>query len=95
MKTQTTINTLKFLVNRLNELTQSPLEPYTQNEAGRMKANIGNHHLSQAYGGVCVHRMANDGGGVTTPIWHCHIPKKDAESQLRAYIRGIELVKES
>jgi len=89
---RTSIKTLEALCDWINEATNSPKTPYTRVD-GRMKGNVGNYHLSQAYGGVCVHLMANESGGVSTPIWSGHIPKREAESQMRAFLRGLELNK--
>ena len=87
---RTSIKTLEKLCDWINEATGSPMTPYTGDENGNMRANIGNFHLSLAYGGVCIHRMANDGGGVTTPIFQAHLPKKEAEARMRAFLRGLE-----
>lgn len=86
---RTSIKTLAILCDFINSKLETPQTPYSQID-GKIKANIGNFHLSQAYGGVCVHRMENDAGGVSTPIWYGHIPKKEAESLMRAYLRGLE-----
>jgi hypothetical protein len=84
-----TINTLKKLCELINISTGSPATPYTRTETG-LVANIGNFHLSQGYGGVCVHRIANEDGGITTPIWATYISKKAAEGNMRAYLAGCE-----
>ena len=84
------IKTLEILVTRLNKITNSPETPWTRDSNGKMHANIGNFHLSQAYGGVCVHRMHSEGGGITTPISHGHIPKREAYNQLHSFINGLE-----
>ena len=80
---------LQAKVNRLNRITGSPAEPYT---AG--KANIGNYHLSHAYGGVCLHRMHNSGGGVSSPLSTGHVSKRELAGLLSAFIAGIESTKE-
>lgn len=84
---------LEFLVARLNELTGSPKESWTRNGDGQLHANIGNYHLSYAYGGVCLHRMMNEHGGVTTPLSYGHVPKRELYDALHAFLRGIELGK--
>jgi hypothetical protein len=80
---------LQAKVNRLNRITGSPAEPYTDG-----KANIGNYHLSHAYGGVCLHRMYNDGGACTTPLIGGHVSKRELAGLLDAFINGIESTKE-
>jgi hypothetical protein len=76
---------LQAVVDRLNRITGSPLEPYVGREA-----QIGNYHLSHAYGGVCLHRMYNEGGGVTSPLSTGHISKRELLGLLHAFINGIE-----
>jgi hypothetical protein len=82
---------LDALVARLNDITGSPTAAWTRHADGTLKANIGNYHISGAYGGVCLHRMMTDGGGVTTPLTCGHVPKRELFNQLRAYIDGLEL----
>lgn len=85
--------TNKMLENKidyLNEITNSPKEPWSKGKNGKLRANIGNHHISGAYGGICVYRMVNDGGAVNTPIVFGHIPKRELYDRLCSYINGIE-----
>jgi hypothetical protein len=80
---------LQAKIDRLNRVTGSPAEPYTDG-----KANIGNYHLSHAYGGVCLHRMHNSGGGVSSPLSTGHVSKRELAGLLSAFIAGIESTKE-
>ena len=66
--TKITQKDLEGLCNRLNRMTNSPMEPYTKGEDGKFKANPGNYHLDYAYGGVKLVRMCNDGGGINTRV---------------------------
>jgi hypothetical protein len=54
---------LNAVVNRLNDITGSPIEPYRRTPDG-IVANIGNFHLDYAYGMVRLVRMHNGGGGI-------------------------------
>jgi hypothetical protein len=85
---------LKKRIEQLNKLTNSPLTPYTRTAEGRSVANVGNYHLSHAYGGVCVHRMHNESGGVSTPIISYHTTKRECFDALCAFISGIEFALE-
>lgn len=86
---------LQHLCDRLNEATGSPMQPYSiKPGAERHTANIGNYHISHAYGGVCLHRMMNEGGGVTCPLSHGHGPKRELYDQMWAMLRGIETARE-
>ena len=58
---------LESRVNHLNKLTNSPETSYTKSESGQYVANIGNYHLSFAYGGVALERMECAGGSVSGP----------------------------
>lgn len=73
----------------LNKITGSPVEPYTL-AGGKLTANIGNYHLSHAYGGVCLHRMCNESGGINTPLSPGHITRRELAGLIEAYTRGIE-----
>ena len=84
---------LESRVRRLNQLTNSPCTPYSQ--VGNMSiANVGNFHLSHAYGGVCLHRMCNESGGIRTPIISYHTTKRDLYDRMNAFIDGIDFAME-
>lgn len=81
---------LRNLVFRLNQITDNPLEPYTKGADGMYRPNLGNYHLSGAYGGHALHQMANDGGGIRDVLHSGHIPARDLYDRIHAYIRGLE-----
>jgi len=83
-----TIKQLEALTDWINELTHNPLKPY-ENINGRLKANIGNYHLYQAYGSIALHRMVNEGGGISDIIGLS--TKKDLYYQLQAFIKGLQV----
>ena len=86
--------TLDGTVRIINRLTGSPEAPYTKGADGRFTANIGCYHIGGAYGGVSLHRMLTDGGGVSD-VFRCgHVPKRDLFERMRAFIDGIEVMKE-
>lgn len=89
MSDRITIKHLEGLVNRLNALTNSPQTPYTRLDGG-VTANIGNYHLSGAYGGYALQRMENESGGVSCPLYTGHISKRELYNLLNAFVRGIE-----
>lgn len=80
---------LQAIVDRLNRVTGSPAAPYIDG-----KAQIGNFHLSHAYGGVCLHRMHNEGGGVSSPLSTGHITKRELADLLYAFLAGIQFARE-
>lgn len=89
MSERITIKHLRAVCEVLNDITNSPTEPWTRKD-GRNIANIGNFHVSQAYGGFCIHRMCNSGGAVTTPISYGHGPARELFNLAHSYIRGIQ-----
>ena len=80
---------LNALCERLNKLTGSPETPYTLDGVG-IRANVGNYHISHAYGGVCLHRMSNESGGVTTPLNCGHVSKRELYNAMHAFMAGFE-----
>ena len=91
--TRITIKFLNAQCTRLNRMTGSPMNPYTNSPEGTFKANVGCFHISQAYGGYCLHRMHNEGGGVSSPLSTGHIPARELSNLISAYIAGIESAK--
>jgi hypothetical protein len=75
-----TIKHLEQLCDYLNKLTGNPVE----------KWHIGNFHISQAYGGVCLHRLVNPSGGISTPLIHGHVSKRELFELMHAFIKGLE-----
>lgn len=90
---RTTRKQLESLATAINQATGSPLEPSTRDGNGTYRSNVGNFHISGAYGGYCLHRMANESGGVTTPLTSYHQPAKDCAAEMRAFLRGLEFAK--
>ena len=84
MTTRYTRKDLDAIVTRINKITKSPLQPYTDRVA-----NVGNYHISGAYGGVALHRMANESGGVTDVLRVGHVPKAELARLMFAFIEGI------
>ena len=84
MSNRITQRDLEGLADTLNKVTDSPIAPYSNG-----KANVGNYHISYAYGGACLHRMANEHGGVTCPIQNHHSPKRELYNAMHAYLSGL------
>lgn len=92
MTTRITIKDLRAVCDRLNRLTGSPMEyakPYVKGVP--FCSNIGNYHISQAYGGYCLNRVSNEGGGVSSPLLHGHVPARELYNLMHAYIKGLEV----
>lgn len=87
---QITIKQLENLCVYLNRLTGYPEKRWTLNARGNLRVNIGNYHISYAYGCVRLNQNMNERGGVAYPLGEEHIPKRRLWEQMQAYIRGIE-----
>ena len=85
---RTSIKTLEALVLHLNQITGNPETPWTRKD-NKLTANVDNYHLDQAYGGVRLDQMDNEGGGVHCPLGCGYDTKRDLEGKLRAYMNGI------
>lgn len=76
---------LEAIVKRLNEVLKAPLEPYKK-VGSRHVAQVGNYHLSWAYGGVSLHKMVNKSGGIED-VFRCgHTTKRDLANRMWAFI---------
>ena len=88
MSTRITRAFLDAKADTLNSMTKSPAEPYRTVD-GKAVANVGNYHISRAYGGYCLHRMATEGGGVSD-VFNCgHIPARELAGLMSAYMAGL------
>lgn len=67
---------LENQVLMLNEFTGQPKEPYSKNENGEYKSNIGNYNIGWAYGGCKLEQIVNEGGGVREITYH-RLTKKE------------------
>ena len=89
MSNRITIKTLRLNADMLNRITNSPIHAYTDGIA-----NIGNYHISQAYGGYSLHRMHNHGGAVIDVFNSGHVSARELYNLIWAYARGLETQKE-
>ena len=87
---------IEALVERINAATGSPAEPYVRadDEGGKARyvAQVGCYHLSGAYGGVALHRMSNECGGVSDVFGCGHMPKRELYGRMRAFLAGVDAV---
>jgi len=83
---------LEYLVNELNKVTGNAEHPYTYVE-GKYTANIGNYHISGAYGGVALEQIVTDGGGTKRISNQGYGTKRELYNFLQAYLSGIHTAK--
>jgi hypothetical protein len=79
---------LENMVDRINEATNQPMKPW-QPYDGKSVANVGNYHLSYAYGGVKLHQMTNEHGGVRDVLTTGYTTKKDLFNHLNSFLYGL------
>ena len=96
MSNRITQKDLEILTDRINKATDSPMAPYRRNgDEGKRKAgftaNIGNYHLSYAYGGVKLERMFNEGGAVSTISTGGFGTKRELYNWMQAFLSGIAI----
>jgi hypothetical protein len=72
----------------INSMTKSPAESSRMVE-GKYRANVGNYHISGSYGGYCLHRMANESGGVNDVFDTGHITARQLAALMSAYTAGL------
>ena len=88
MSTRITRSFLDAKAATINSMTGSPAEPYRTVD-GKAVANKGNYHISGAYGGYSLHRMATEGGGVSD-VFNCgHMPARQLAAIMSAYTAGL------
>jgi len=86
-----TVKDLQAVVDRINRVTGSPMTEYTYKHIGvkgELVANIGNYHLSSAYGGYALHRMCNTGGGTANVNNSGYVTKRALYDLLHMYLAG-------
>ena len=88
MSTRITRDHLDAKADTLNRMTKSPIEPSRMVD-GKWVANVGNYHISGAYGGYCLHRMSNESGGVSDVFSCGHIPARELAGLMSAYTAGL------
>lgn len=79
---------LEAVVERINRMLDKPLVPWSRRD-GKLVANIGNYHISLAYGGAALHQTVSEGGGIRDVFSSGHIPKRELYYQMQSFITGI------
>ena len=88
MSTRITRSFLEAKAATINSMRGAPAEPYRMAN-GKAVANIGNYHISGAYGGYCLHRMCNESGGAHDVFSCGHIPARELAGLMSAYTAGL------
>jgi hypothetical protein len=86
-----TLKQIEAVIDWLNTELNRPLKPY-ENIDGKLKAQIGNFHLYQAYGAFGLHEMRNENGGVRETIGLG--TKKELFNSIHRLLDGIRLERE-
>lgn len=77
-----TAKILESLVDSINKVAGTPISPFTDG-----KWNIDNYHIYHAYNSVSLHKVSNDGGGVTQIYGPCS--NRELYCFMQGYIQGI------
>lgn len=80
-------------VNYLNRIIGNAAEPYRK-EGDKWVANIGNFHVSGAYGGFALHQMCNEEGGIRDIFQQGHMPMRELSNLIHAYVNAIVFARE-
>lgn len=83
------IECLERLVSNLNRETNNPLEQYTRQADGTLKANCGNYFLDNAYGGWRLCQVMNDQGGCRDVLHAGYRSKRECYDLVFAYRYGV------
>ena len=75
---------LQDLVDRINERTGSPMQPWSNGQS-----NIGNYHIDNAYGGVALARMVNTAGSTERISLGGFDTKRNLYTWMEAYLCGL------
>jgi hypothetical protein len=86
---RTTQKQLEFMCARINSAKNTPAKPYERID-GSLVGQIGNFHLSGAYGGVSLHQTMNEGGGIRDVFSCGHVTKRDLYNRMSAYLVACE-----
>jgi len=81
---------LESLAGMINRATGSPTDSYRKRDDGKFESLRGHFHISHAYGGVCLHRMVNEGGGVRDVFSCGHVTKRELYVRMNAYLDGLQ-----
>lgn len=80
---------LEGAARSINKITGNPETVWERRGDGTLKATVGNYHISYAYGGVCLHQMVSESGGVRD-VFDCgHVSRRDLWNRIRAYQDGL------
>ena len=83
---------LESAVLRINRMMGMPESAYLK-IGDKYVAQIGCYHLSHAYGGVSLHRMVSESGGVSDVFGCGHVSKRELWERMHAFIAGVWAVK--
>lgn len=79
---------LETMTSRINDITNNPKE-YSTRIDGKFRSNIGNYHIDSAYGGVSLHQVTNESGGIRDVFSCGHTTKRDLYDRMQAYCNGL------
>ncbi len=79
---------LYAVLNRINHTAGQNPEPWTKQEDGKLRANVGTYVLDWAYGGVRLSQLTSEGGGERDITGRG--TKRETYHRMHAFLRGLE-----
>ena len=79
---------LYAVLERINHIAGKNPEPWTKQEDGKFKANVGTYVLDWAYGGVRLSQLTSEGGGERDITGRG--TKKETYYRMHAFLSGLE-----
>jgi len=81
---------LEIVADRINRVTNNPIDPWGDNGS-----NVGTYYISGAYGGYNLEQIVNEQGGCRSVLRCGHISARELYYRMQAYLQGYEEAKES
>lgn len=90
MTQRVTITTLRAVCNTLNRRAGFPDGTKLWQRIGdKNVATIGMYYIDGAYGGWALHKIHNEGGGISDPFRNGHMSARELYNLMWAYMEGL------
>ena len=86
---------LERLCSHVNKLLDRPATHWECDDDGRWRGQIGNFYIDGAYGGVALHEVVTESGGVRDVLSTGHVPKRELYEKMHAWLSGIEYARQT
>lgn len=90
MSARVTIKDLEAVCARINRTVNGSERECWTRESGTLRATVGAYYIDGAYGGYALYRLMNESGGSTDVLRVGHVPKRELQRLMFAFLEGIE-----